>query len=146
MTGFRHRWFCEGKDSANRMQSVKLAWTLCWDVAYFLQRYCKARGEWNECIHFLSRAVAYLMQRYLFLVFAKPDYLRFNLKLLVIARIRFATSECADSQWWAIGQIFPPRRGEQNPLMWGFIPHGVGEFQVVQNGMIHLWYINDTFM
>ena len=22
---------------------------------------------------------------------------------------------------------FPPRRGEQNPPMWGFIPHAVGE-------------------
>ena len=22
----------------------------------------------------------------------------------------------------------PPHRGEQNPLMWGFIPHGVGGF------------------
>ena len=69
------------KDSANRMQSVKLAWTLCWDAAYFLQRY-------------------------LFLLFAKPDYLRFNLKLLVIARIRFATS------WWRW----------KNNLVW-FEPH-----------------------
>ena len=29
--------FC--KDSANRRQNIKLAWTLCWDAAYLLQRY-----------------------------------------------------------------------------------------------------------
>ena len=28
----------------------------------------------------------------------------------------------------AIGLIFPPQRGEQYPLMWGFIPHARGEF------------------
>ena len=29
--------FC--KDNANRMQNIKLAWILCWDAAYLLQRY-----------------------------------------------------------------------------------------------------------
>ena len=29
-------WWC--KDSANRRQNIKLAWILCWGVAYLLQR------------------------------------------------------------------------------------------------------------
>ena len=35
----------------------------------------------------------------------------------------------------AIGLIFSPQRGEQNPLMWGFIPHAKGE------GISGLWLL-----
>ena len=64
-------------------------------------------------------------------------------------------SECFTEKYhWYITDVscrfappeIPPRRGEWNPTLGGSVPHGVGGFQVVQNGMIHLWYINDTFM
>ena len=30
---------------------------------------------------------------------------------------------------------FPPQRGEQNPLMWGFIPHYVGKIRTGERNM-----------
>ena len=34
---------------------------------------------------------------------------------------------------------FPPRRGEQNPLMWGFIPHAVGEIPGIYFCRYNYW-------
>ena len=44
----------------------------------------------------------------------------------------------------AIGLIFSPQRGEQYPLMWGFIPHTVGEIltYMIRDGVSMIFYVN----
>ena len=41
--------------------------------------------------------------------------------------LRFGLNELPQNTKTKIYAKNPPRRGEQNPLMWGFIPHAVGE-------------------
>ena len=44
--------------------------------------------------------------------------------------LRFGLNELPQNTKTKINAKNPPRRGEQNPLMWGFIPHAVGEILI----------------
>ena len=47
--------------------------------------------------------------------------------------LRFGLNELPQNTKTKIYAKNPPRRGEQNPLMWGFIPHVMGKIYAKKN-------------